>query len=151
MLWRAIVAFLVLPGVVAFAAPLALMSSHWALFRPRPLGLLVFLAGVVILVWCVVEFYVSGRGTLAPWAPPRHLVVTGPYKFSRNPMYVGVALILMGWAILFWSLLLIAYGVLVLSGFHIRVIVGEEPWLARTYGAQWEAYRSKVPRWLYFP
>jgi protein-S-isoprenylcysteine O-methyltransferase Ste14 len=149
MLWRALFAFLVLPGIVAFAVPLALVAEHLGAFSPRPLGLLSFLAGVIVLVWCTVEFYVSGRGTLAPWSPPQRLVAVGPYRFSRNPMYVGVTLILIGWAVLFWSLTLMVYAALVLLAFHIRVIAGEEPWLKRTYGADWESYRARVPRWLF--
>jgi len=103
MLWRALFAFLVLPGIVAFAFPLALLGERLNTFSPRPLGLLSLFAGVIVLVWCTVVFYVSGRGTLAPWSPPQQLVVVGPYRFSRNPMYVGVTLILSGWAVLFWS------------------------------------------------
>ena len=134
---------------MAFAAPLALVSDQLPSFRARPLGVLVLLAGVFILMWCVVEFYVSGRGTLAPWDPPRCLVAAGPYKFTRNTMYVGVVLILAGWAILFSSWLLTAYAVLVLLAFHVRVIAGEEPWLARTFGGDWDSYRARVPRWLF--
>jgi len=102
-----------------------------------------------VLVWCTVVFYVSGRGTLAPWSPPQKLVAVGPYRISRNPMYVGVTLILSGWAVLFWSFTLTVYSALVLLAFHIRVIVGEEPWLQRTFGADWESYRARVPRWLF--
>ena len=78
MLWRAVFAFLALPGIVAFVAPLAIVSNQLPSLRLRRLGTLVVLPGVFILVWCVVEFYVSSRGTLAPWAPPQYLVVTGP-------------------------------------------------------------------------
>jgi protein-S-isoprenylcysteine O-methyltransferase Ste14 len=149
MLWRALFAFLVLPGIVAFAVPLALVAERLNTFSPRPPGLLSLFAGVIVLMWCTVVFYVSGRGTLAPWSPPQKLVAVGPYRFSRNPMYVGVTLILSGWAVLFWSLTLTVYGALVLLAFHIRVIVGEEPWLQRTFGADWESYRARVPRWLF--
>ena len=149
MLWRALFAFLVLPGIVAFAVPLALVAGKLNTFSPRPPGLLSFFAGVIVLVWCTVVFYVSGRGTLAPWSPPQRLVASGPYRFSRNPMYVGVTLILSGWGVLFWSLTLMVYSALVLLAFHIRIIVGEEPWLKRTFGADWESYRARVPRWLF--
>jgi protein-S-isoprenylcysteine O-methyltransferase Ste14 len=149
MLWRALFAFLVLPGIVAFAVPLALVAERLNTFSPRPLGLLSWFAGVFVLVWCTVVFYVSGRGTLAPWSPPQRLVAVGPYRFSRNPMYVGVTLILSGWAVLFGSLTVTVYGALVLLAFHIRVIVGEEPQLKRTFGADWESYRARVPRWLF--
>ena len=149
MLWRALLALFVLPGIVAFAVPLALVAGRLDSFAPRPLGVLALIAGVFVLVWCTVEFYVSGRGTLAPWAPPKRLVTAGPYRFSRNPMYVGVTLILLGWAALFWSATLIVYAAAVPVGFHIRVIAGEEPWLKRTFGADWESYRAQVPRWLF--
>jgi protein-S-isoprenylcysteine O-methyltransferase Ste14 len=149
MLWRALFAFLMLPGIVAFAVPLALVAERLNTFSPRPLGLLSLFAGIILLLWCSVVFYVSGRGTLAPWSPPQRLVAVGPYRFSRNPMYLGVTLILIGWAVLFWSLTLVVYGASVLLAFHIRVILGEEPWLTRTFGADWESYRARVPRWLF--
>jgi protein-S-isoprenylcysteine O-methyltransferase Ste14 len=103
--------------------------------------------GTTLLLWCVREFYVAGKGTLAPWTPPRHLVVSGPYRFSRNPMYVAVALVLSGWAIAFQTRALIIYALAVICAFHLRILLGEEPWLARTHGDAWRRYRSRVPRW----
>ena len=145
---RAVLAFLVLPGTAAFLIPL------W-LFRPGDsaqafdrLGLIPLTFGSVLLLWCVREFYVVGKGTLAPWAPPQELVVTGLYRFSRNPMYIAVALVLWGWALGFRSRPLATYAVAVMIAFHLRVILGEEPWLARAHGAQWVRYKSQVPRWL---
>lgn len=148
MMWRAILAFLALPGIVAFAVPLALASSESNSIQLRPLGALTLVAGVGMLLWCVFVFYASGKGTLAPWSPPKYLVTEGPYRFSRNPMYIAVALILIGWAILFWSATLAVYAAIVPLAFHIRVITGEEPWLQRTYGEKWDSYRARVRRWL---
>src|SRR6186997_2068214 len=105
MLWRALFAFLALPGVVAIALPAWFAAS--ALRgggRFFVVGLLPLFAGLVLLLWCVRDFYVAGKGTLAPWSPPRHLVTIGLYRFSRNPMYVAVALMLAGWALAFASL-----------------------------------------------
>ena len=99
------------------------------------------------MFWCVREFYVAGKGTLAPWAPPQKLVVSGAFRFSRNPIYVAVGLIMCGWAIGFRSRPLAIYAVAVMAAFHIRVVVGEEPWLARTHGDAWARYREQVPRW----
>src|SRR5437899_350126 len=98
MFARALLAFLALPGVVAFAVPVAWLvaSAHTSLVQP--LGLLPLVVGSVALLWCVRDFYVSGKGTLAPWSPPVHLVVVGLYRYTRNPMYVAVTLILVGWA-----------------------------------------------------
>lgn len=87
------------------------------------------------------------EGTLAPWAPPRHLVVTGPFRFSRNPIYIAVVLILWGWAAGSQSRAVAWYALAVMLAFHLRVIYGEEPWLARTHGDEWEKYKARVPRW----
>jgi protein-S-isoprenylcysteine O-methyltransferase Ste14 len=114
----------------------------------HPAGLPALGIGLFLLLWCVREFYVSGKGTLAPWSPPRRLVTTGLYRFSRNPMYVAVALMLTGWTIACPSRMLAIYTCLVIVAFHLRVVFGEEPWLARTHGATWDEYRACVPRWL---
>ena len=94
------------------------------------------------------DFYVKGKGTLAPWSPPQRLVVVGLYRWSRNPMYVSVLLILLGWAIGFGSRTLFGYAGIVAVGFHLRVVLAEEPFLARTHGEAWESYRQSVRRWL---
>jgi protein-S-isoprenylcysteine O-methyltransferase Ste14 len=148
VMWRALAAFLALPGVVAFAVPLALALAERRAHRLQLLGLVPVVCGALLLLWCVREFYVAGRGTLAPWDPPRQLVTTGPYRYSRNPMYTGVAILLGGWAILFWSRTLAIYASAVVIGFHLRIVLAEEPWAARKFGGAWEAYRSHVPRWL---
>src|ERR1044071_1831435 len=98
---RALLAFLALPGMVAFVVPWFLVGGRVQRFDP--LGLVPALGGIVGLLLCVRSFYVEGRGTLAPWSPPRHLVVGGLYRYSRNPMYVSVSLILWGWALGLWS------------------------------------------------
>ena len=150
LLARAVLAFLVLPGTVAFLIP-------WLLAEPGQFGrfadargLIPFVPGIVLLLWCVREFYVAGRGTLAPWSPPRHLVATGLYRFSRNPMYIAVVLVLWGWVLGFHSRAIAVYALLVMLAFHLRVILGEEPWLARTHGEAWVRYKTQVPRWLGF-
>jgi protein-S-isoprenylcysteine O-methyltransferase Ste14 len=94
------------------------------------------------------DFYVLGRGTLAPWDPPRRLVVRGLYRYSRNPMYLGVLCIVGGWAIGFQSTSLGLYCAGLLAAFHLRVILAEEPFLARTHGEEWTEYVSRVRRWL---
>ena len=111
-------------------------------------GVPIFAVGIVLLCWCVRDFYVTGRGTLAPWAPPAHLVTVGLYRFSRNPMYLGVLCILLGWAIAFQTRSAWNYAAGVALAFHARVVFFEEPWLARTHGPAWLVYRSRVVRWL---
>src|SRR5262245_52143221 len=149
MLARALFAFLALPGVVAIAVPAWFAAANLrAGGRLHPVGLLPLLAGFALLLWCVRDFYVTGKGTLAPWSPPKHLVTTGLYRYSRNPMYLAVAVMLIGWALAFMSRSLAIYAGIVILAFHFRVVFGEEPWLARTHGAAWEEYRARVPRWL---
>jgi protein-S-isoprenylcysteine O-methyltransferase Ste14 len=144
---RAILAFVVFPLTVAFIVPLGLLrppaserTFHFAALAP-------LIVGTVLLLWCVRDFYVSGKGTLAPWSPPRHLVVVGLYRWSRNPMYIAVVLILLGWAAAYRSTTLLGYAAFLMFLFHVRVVIFEEPWLARRYGEQWEHYRAQVPRW----
>jgi protein-S-isoprenylcysteine O-methyltransferase Ste14 len=150
LLARAVLAFLVLPGTVAFLIP-------WVLVEPGRSGQIVdgrglapSVLGILLLIWCVREFYVAGRGTLAPWSPPQHLVATGLYRFSRNPMYIAVVLVLWGWALGFRSRAMAVYALLVMLAFHLRVILGEEPWLARTHGEEWVRYKAQAPRWFGF-
>ena len=142
---HALAAFLLLPGIVAFLVP-------W-LLRPADrnvnlAGVAVLIVGVAILLWCVRDFYVIGRGSLAPWAPPERLVVVGLYRYSRNPMYLAVLLVLTGWAWSFESRTLWLYAAAIAIAFHLRVVLGEEPWLARTHGEQWATYAARVPRWI---
>lgn len=146
MFVRALIAFLALPGIVAFAVPLLLARFDFSSFSL--LSVPVLLTGVVLLLWCVRDFYISGKGTLAPWSPPQNLVTAGLYRFSRNPMYIAVALVLLGWALGFRSPGLLMYALAVMLAFHLRVVFGEEPWLERRYGEEWRRYRERVPRWL---
>ncbi|SFM52762.1 isoprenylcysteine carboxylmethyltransferase family protein [Variovorax sp. OV329] len=147
MFWQALLAFLAMPALVAFAIPAGWLWLHQEWQLAHPWGLPVCLTGVVGLLWCVRDFYVLGKGTLAPWAPPQKLVVRGLYRFSRNPMYVSVVLVLLGWAISFGARALFGYALIVATAFHFRVVWGEEPWLASTHGEQWAAYARRVPRW----
>ena len=147
LLPRAIAAFFLLPGVIAFVVPLliARFTAHPARFARA--GLLELALGLLILVECTRQFYINGRGTLAPWSPPKALVRTGLYNWSRNAMYIGVLLIVIGWALGFNSSMLWIYAGLLAVAFHLRVVLGEEPYLARTFGDEWTEYRKRVPRW----
>lgn len=145
---RALLSFLLLPSVVAFLAPALLVPRITT--RPfNTVGVVPFIAGVVVLLSCVRDFYVAGTGTLAPWDPPRRLVRVGLYRYSRNPMYVGVLFILIGWTTGFRTRSLVIYSIVVAILFHLRVLLHEEPWLARTFPGDWPGYKSRVPRWLF--
>jgi protein-S-isoprenylcysteine O-methyltransferase Ste14 len=150
LLVRALVAFVALPGVVAFLVPWAVIASDRSasVVTLNGWGAVPFALGTGLLLACVREFYVAGHGTLAPWSPPVALVVSGPYRWSRNPMYVAVLLVLAGWAIGFRSATLGIYAGAVLVAFQLRIVLHEEPWLARTFGNDWVPYRERVRRWL---
>jgi protein-S-isoprenylcysteine O-methyltransferase Ste14 len=149
MFWKAVFAFVALPGTVAFAVPLTVFVPRAPIVLDRS-GLVLVLLGITLLLSTVREFYVAGRGTLAPWSPPDRLVTTGLYSFSRNPMYAAVVLVLLGWAALFHSIALLIYAVAVAVAFHLRVVLGEEPWLAQTHRGSWFRYSAQVPRWFGF-
>jgi protein-S-isoprenylcysteine O-methyltransferase Ste14 len=146
---RALLAFLALPGLFAIAIPAMIAANELrAGARFHAAGLLPLGAGFAVLLWCVREFQVTGKGTLAPWSPPVNLVTSGPYRRSRNPMYVAVSTMLIGWALSFESKSIAWFAAIVILAFHLRVVWGEEPWLARKHGASWEEYKARVPRWL---
>ena len=139
------------PGTVTVLFPYLLLSSQLD-FLHLELGWLqwVGLAPIVLggLVWCAGALAFIGRGTPAPIDPPKTLVVRGPYRFVRNPMYVGVWSVLIGEAVFFESAVLLAYSVLVLTVFHLFVVLYEEPTLRRLFGDSYERYCDSVPRWV---
>jgi protein-S-isoprenylcysteine O-methyltransferase Ste14 len=148
LLARAIFAFLALPAVVAGVVPALLVQgisvAGWLVVP----GSMLLTVGGVLLVWCARDFFVAGRGTLAPWDPPKHLVVVGLYRFVRNPMYEAVLVVVAGWSVLYASVWLALYAVGLALGFHLRVRWHEEPRLSRQFGAEWEAYADRTARWL---
>jgi len=148
MFLRALFAFLVLPGLAAFILPPILAFIDPWRKEVLPTGSFLMLLGIVLLFWCVRDFYVSGKGTLAPWDPPRKLVVVGLYRHVRNPMYLGVLTLIVGWAVLLTSPLIIGYALVLAVGFHLRMLTYEEPWLAKQFGGEWQQYCSHVGRWL---
>jgi protein-S-isoprenylcysteine O-methyltransferase Ste14 len=148
LLIRATISFLVLPAIVAGLVPALMVRSAMPDHCTSWLGIATLFIGGFVLLWCARDFYVSGKGTLAPWDPPRHLVVVGPYRFVRNPMYLAVLTVLAGWSLLYASARVVSYMALVAIVFHLRVTMYEEPWLDRQFGAEWEAYRASVSRWL---
>lgn len=111
-------------------------------------GAVITLLGAALVVWCVVTFALIGRGTPAPFDPPRDLVVAGPYARVRNPMYIGADMALAGAAVYYGSAALMLY----LLGFaavtHLFVVLYEEPTLSRLFGPSYTDYRARVNRWL---
>jgi protein-S-isoprenylcysteine O-methyltransferase Ste14 len=140
----------VAPGVVAGLLPWWLTGWHSAGAVPPPLaaaGVVLVASGVAVLAQAFARFVSEGLGTPAPIAPTEHLVVGGLYRYVRNPMYVAVASIILGQAMILGrpGLLLyaLAFGLAVSAFVHFY----EEPTLARQFGAEYEAYRRAVPAW----
>lgn len=140
-------------GIVAFLIPLGILvaTRYWAVADMgafRYVGLIPFTLGACIFFWCVKDFVVSGKGTPAPFDPPMRLVLHGPYRYARNPMYVGLFLVLIGEAMFCASLFILLYSLFLLAAAHIFVVFYEEPTLIRKFGESYEQYLRSVPRWL---
>jgi len=137
------------PGTVGVYAPLLIARGRvMASFPLAAVALLVLLVGAGVYGWCLWDFAVFGRGTPAPVDAPRKLVVRGLYRYTRNPMYVGVLSLIVGWALLFRAGTLVVYAALVGTAFHLVVVLYEEPHLRRVFGDAYDAYRGRVGRWL---
>jgi protein-S-isoprenylcysteine O-methyltransferase Ste14 len=144
--------FVLAPCVVAGVIPWWLTGwevreplPYWALLRA--LGLLLVVAGAIVLVHSFVRFVVEGIGTPAPVAPTQHLVVGGLYRYVRNPMYVAVVATVVGQALALGQLVLLLYAAALCVVFASFVHWYEEPTLSRQFGAQYETYRRAVPAW----
>jgi protein-S-isoprenylcysteine O-methyltransferase Ste14 len=140
----------VMPGTVAILIPLWLIGG---LVRPSYgvltwLGCLLFAAGAAIYLRCAWEFAARGLGTPAPISPTKFLVTTALHRHVRNPMYLGVALAIVGEAVIFRSFHVLVYAAIMLTTAHIFVVLYEEPTLKRQFGESYEEYRRRVPRWL---
>jgi protein-S-isoprenylcysteine O-methyltransferase Ste14 len=141
---------ILVPGTVAILIPRWLLGGF---ARPinGPLtwiGGTIFAVGTAIYFRCAWEFAVRGLGTPAPIAPTKYLVTTALHRYVRNPMYLGVALAIVGEATLFLSLQVAEYAGLMLLIAHTFVVLYEEPTLRRQFGESYEEYRQHVPRWI---
>ena len=145
--------FVVAPFVLAGLIPWSMTS--WE-FRPaflglevtRAIGVLLILGGLPGLVDSFVRFALEGLGTPAPIAPTQKLVVSGLYRYVRNPIYIAVVAVIFGQALLFGDSRLLWYGALLWLFFHVMVMVLEEPTLEQTFGTEYESFRTNVPRWI---
>lgn len=104
-------------------------------------------AGAALALWCIRTFAFVGHGTPAPFDPPRRLVVRGPYRVVRNPMYIGAGLVLAGAALFYHPGPLLGYAGLFFLIPHLFVVWCEEPALRRAFGGEYEAYLRRVCRW----
>jgi protein-S-isoprenylcysteine O-methyltransferase Ste14 len=114
---------------------------------PQIGGVIIGSVGGLIALSCVCAFAFIGKGTPAPFDPPRRLVVRGPYRFVRNPMYIGAALVIAGTALFYKSVVLLAFFAGFLLVTHLFVLIYEEPTLSRTFGPEYQSYCDRVHRW----
>jgi len=145
--------FVFVPCVLAGVVPWWI--SRWEFLPPffdlqatRAVGILLIVAGLPGLVDSFARFALQGLGTPAPIAPTQHLVVTGLYRYVRNPIYVALAAVIFGQAVLFGDWRLFAYGAVFCLVCHLFVVGYEEPTLKKSFGAEYEAFRINVPRWI---
>src|SRR5882724_10040454 len=114
---------------------------------PQVAGMIMVAIGTAIALWCVLTFVFIGKGTPAPFDPPRKLVIRGPYRFVRNPMYIGAGMTLAGAALYYESLSVFIYTCLFFLITHLFVVLYEEPTLRRIFGDEYEAYCRRTTRW----
>lgn len=144
--------FLLLPAQVAGTVPWIL--SRWRMGEPfwgwagfRVLGVALIAAGLPIMAAAIVRFVRQGRGVPTPVLAARHLVVGGLYRYVRNPMYIAVVSVIVGQSLLLGSRPVLRYALAVALGFHLFVLLHEEPSLRRRFGAEYEDYCRGVRRW----
>jgi protein-S-isoprenylcysteine O-methyltransferase Ste14 len=131
-------------SVRPFDARLPFVIPAWAF----PFGVALALVGGLLALWCIVTFVARGRGTPAPFDPPREFVAAGPYRYVRNPMYVGGFGVLFGAGLALPSPSIVGLAVLFLLLVHLLVVLYEEPSLTRRFGDPYRRYKSTVHRWL---
>jgi protein-S-isoprenylcysteine O-methyltransferase Ste14 len=152
MLWIRWIAFtLMIPGTITVLVPWLILSraGTGAMLTTASLaGVPLMALGIFIYGWCSREFISRGRGTPAPYDPPKKLVVSGLYRYTRNPMYVGIVSLLIGEALAFRSIALGVYSAIIWLLFHLRVIFYEEPKLRELFGQEYLDYCAEVKRWM---
>jgi protein-S-isoprenylcysteine O-methyltransferase Ste14 len=158
MNWGLVRTIIVLPGtVLVFIPTIILLLTKDSRFHPKlssPSEICLWLAlltagiGFVLCVWTVRHFIKYGKGTPAPWDPPRKLVISGPYRYSRNPMITGALLLLLAEALLFHSWPIAAWMILFFAGNAIYFSLVEEKGLEKRFGEEYLKYKARVPRWI---
>jgi protein-S-isoprenylcysteine O-methyltransferase Ste14 len=146
---RSVLFTLVVPGAGAVGIPWWILTSARA--TPTAItwpGVGLIGLGAALYLWCLRLFATVGRGTPGPWDAPRRVVVVGPYRWVRNPIYLSALTVVVGEACLFLLWPLLAYAGVMAIGVHAFVVGYEEPTLERRFGATYAAYRKSVPRWL---
>lgn len=148
---KSVIFFLLVPGLLLGLFPYWISKTDVPLFDTgmwKYLAIPLWIIGAGTMIWCFSDFTVKGRGTPAPFDPPRKLIATGPYRYVRNPMYVSGLVTLAGWIL--WSPLtplMTAFFAFFLAA-HTFVVFYEEPALKKKFGTSYNHYLEEVPRWI---
>jgi protein-S-isoprenylcysteine O-methyltransferase Ste14 len=152
LFFRNLLATVLIPGMVVGLVPLWIVWSgpqgaavRWS--ATAVVGLFLIGGGAAVLLWSVVRFGVEGQGTLAPIDPPTKLVQEGLYRYTRNPMYLGALVILIGEVVVFRSRALLWYAAIWFVAVNLFVVFYEEPTLRRRFGERYKAYCARTRRW----
>lgn len=142
------------PGIVAGLIPFLIVRGDLKRILTLPWtvvqysGVIVFLIGTFIMIHCIIKFAIDGRGTLSPADPTKSLVISGLYKYSRNPMYLGVMSILIGETLFTYNFYLFLYSCMIFLVFNLFIEFLEEPRLKKDFGKEYENYKKRVKRWI---
>jgi protein-S-isoprenylcysteine O-methyltransferase Ste14 len=141
---------IIAPGLVVGYIPLVLLRRGASIETDifAYLAIPLWLIGGTVLLWCFWDFLVNGKGTPAPTDPPKELVITGFYRYMRNPMYNGILIIIIGHFLWFKTIWMIVHAMVVFLAFYLFVLFYEEPTLKKKFGASYENYLKTVPRWI---
>ncbi|MGA8461422.1 MAG: isoprenylcysteine carboxylmethyltransferase family protein [Streptosporangiaceae bacterium] len=146
---RNVVFTIVVPGLGGVWAPWRIVTDHGGTVTPATWSAAVVIAaGAALYGWCVWNFAAVGQGTPGPWDAPQRVVATGPYRWVRNPIYIGALLVVLGEAWLFASPWLLAYAAAMAVCCHLFVTGYEERALRRRFDGSYLDYRRAVPRWI---
>ena len=150
---KTLAAIILAPGVGCVLVPYLILSGTQASLNPafgllQLMGILAGIAGVYLILWVCAEFVRRGKGTPTPIDPLKRLVMTGCYRYTRNPMYFGAILVILGEALYFESLWLALYAAGLGWLFQIFMVIFEEPQLKRRFGADTDQSMEEVPRWI---
>ena len=155
MLWiKVFLLFILVPGVADVLLPglvlLGLNKLTFDTFGPvQIIGLILIVVGLALVLWVCQAFVRGGKGTPAPFDPPRHFVSEGLYRWVRNPMYLGAAVFIpVGEAVYFGTFWLVVYAAVLMGILHIYVVNFEEPTLVKRFGRPYQKYLHTVPRWI---
>jgi len=145
------------PGVVGWYVPQRIVNGPSPASAPWPAGWVLVGAGVLLYLWCLLMFLLSGGTPAVFFTRPLHFLIgsepgevvrRGPYCFSRNPMYIAVIAAILGQAAVYRSAAVLRYAIAAAVTFHLVVVLLEEPHLRAVRGAEYEKYAQSVRRWL---